>query len=261
MPLTVPEVAYIKQCLWNGETQASIAERVGLTQVTISRIKNGLQYPNVAWPDGSTGPMPRDAEHLAHVKRLKNRPPKTAELIELLQTHIKRRQDRRRQALIAAPHIPTLSTFDEEAEARKVQETVAKIVHGEEPALDTDAMWDAFLGPTQAQKETVIIEGGSDPDVLEGQDPILRWPEIKERYPQNRMVIAASVTEDPVLQRAVVLALEQTSKAMHDSPSFPTFVAEVAEAIRPLYSLVSPAETEQSEQPAEPAEQQTEEQE
>src|SRR5262252_8960729 len=57
--LTKQKARMIKKLLWEGFLQRDIALEFTVTQTTISRILNGLQYPEVPWPNGIVGAMPR----------------------------------------------------------------------------------------------------------------------------------------------------------------------------------------------------------
>ena len=52
------DVARIKSELYHGRRQTEIAEIVGCSQGSISRISRGEIYYHIPWPDGSIGPMP-----------------------------------------------------------------------------------------------------------------------------------------------------------------------------------------------------------
>lgn len=55
--LNFSSVVKIKKAIWAGETQSEVAQRFAVSQATISRIVQGEQWPDVKWPDGSTGEL------------------------------------------------------------------------------------------------------------------------------------------------------------------------------------------------------------
>ena len=56
--LTLDDATLIKRYLWDGIEQKVIAENMGISQSTVSRIRRGSMWPNAEWPDKSTGEMP-----------------------------------------------------------------------------------------------------------------------------------------------------------------------------------------------------------
>lgn len=54
------EAAGIKRALWDGYRQADVAAAFTTSAATVSRIATGRLYPDVPWPDGSTGVMSPD---------------------------------------------------------------------------------------------------------------------------------------------------------------------------------------------------------
>ena len=63
--LTNETVLMIKEMLWDGATQAQVAQAAGVTSPMISHIAMGRQRADVPWPDGSLGPMPPDRRRSA----------------------------------------------------------------------------------------------------------------------------------------------------------------------------------------------------
>lgn len=48
----------VKSLLWMGKAQSTVSAMTGVSQGTVSRIKNGYVHGDVPWPDGSVGRMP-----------------------------------------------------------------------------------------------------------------------------------------------------------------------------------------------------------
>lgn len=67
--LTPETVLEIKQKLWEGKPQAELAVEYAVTQTTISRILNGIQWSEIPWPDESTGSMSLQQRILVHRER------------------------------------------------------------------------------------------------------------------------------------------------------------------------------------------------
>ena len=58
--LTSLDIAVIKCLLWDGDTHLSIANRYKVSGVHIGKICRGIAYPDIEWPNGSTGSIPED---------------------------------------------------------------------------------------------------------------------------------------------------------------------------------------------------------
>ena len=78
--LTSLDIAAIKRLLWDGDTHLSIANRYKVTDVHIGKIYRGIAYPDIEWPDGSTGAIPEDKRRLGRPRTIKhtNSPPLTS---------------------------------------------------------------------------------------------------------------------------------------------------------------------------------------
>jgi len=57
--LTLQDIVGMKKSLWEGETHRVLSNRYGVSQTHISRIYKGEYYPQVEWPDGSSGGIPQ----------------------------------------------------------------------------------------------------------------------------------------------------------------------------------------------------------
>ena len=55
--LTTHQVTSMKARLWAGETHAVLALHFGCSQPLIKKIAQGQRWPEVEWPDGSTGAL------------------------------------------------------------------------------------------------------------------------------------------------------------------------------------------------------------
>lgn len=48
----------MKERIWEGDTATEVSKMFGLSALTVSRIRSGLAYEDVLWPDGTTGELP-----------------------------------------------------------------------------------------------------------------------------------------------------------------------------------------------------------
>ena len=62
--LTIAEISYIKEKIWQGFKHEDIAEHFLLDPSTISRIRTGKMFGHIPWLDGSIGPLPEDRERI-----------------------------------------------------------------------------------------------------------------------------------------------------------------------------------------------------
>lgn len=56
--LTTPKVKEIKQRIWEGQSQYTVAMDFAISQSQVSRIVSGSQWYEVAWPNGAPGAFP-----------------------------------------------------------------------------------------------------------------------------------------------------------------------------------------------------------
>ena len=90
--LTVADVVEIKERIWHGEKQRSIAEAFGVSQTTISNILRGYQWGEVRWPNGDVGHMPED--QWRKMKRQPGPKPRDTKDNELVQEVARRVRER-----------------------------------------------------------------------------------------------------------------------------------------------------------------------
>lgn len=68
--LTDEVAAEMKERIWEGATAPEVSKTYGISTLTVSRIRSGLAYEDVAWPDGSTGELaPYRVQALSKMRR------------------------------------------------------------------------------------------------------------------------------------------------------------------------------------------------
>ena len=164
-------VAQIKGMLWEGVSQVNIASLFRVSEVTISRIKSGRQRPDIMWPDGSYGPMPRDRV----AQLITNRPETAQEILKDPKSYVKHEQTEQ----------PPIE--DNKDEAREwITELGNKA--GEE-------MEDEFLQAISSDAEP----DASDPITADESEPVYYekedWDKILNENPENQLVILGQVDE------------------------------------------------------------------
>lgn len=67
------QVLIIKRLIYKGEKLEDIADKYEMSFRTISNIKRGVNWPNVKWPTGTTGAIPKKRALEITKERLKMR--------------------------------------------------------------------------------------------------------------------------------------------------------------------------------------------
>ncbi len=67
--VTKEKASLAKRMLFQGKAQTHVAAVLGVSQASISRLKSGHLYPEIAWPNGASGEIPiEDMRHSASLK-------------------------------------------------------------------------------------------------------------------------------------------------------------------------------------------------
>lgn len=101
MPFKISDVELViavKKDIWDGLTTYAVAAKHGLSQPSVWQVKSGYSYPEVPWPDGSTGELA--PARVVEIKRIRKDKRKNANRIGLNEA-----QEAYRQAAATAPRL------------------------------------------------------------------------------------------------------------------------------------------------------------
>ena len=199
--LTDPQILEIKRLLWEGAKQSEIAFIYNVTAVTISRIKQGTQPPDIIWPDGSRGPLPPE-----RVQQLKDRRPKT---FQQMVAEPEQSEPFAEQTPAAQPPV-----FVQTPEAHDIPQTPSPITVQEEPSWKDQIEEKADSAIEQMENELIMsMAHKHEPDKSDPPkkpDKVyyekVEWENVLKECPKNPLV--AYATNDEVFREAVCIVFK-----------------------------------------------------
>lgn len=187
----------IKRLIWAGYIQTRVAGLYGVSQTSISRIVNGEDFYDVAWPDGSTGelnPLRRRA-----LKGL-------------------------RHNLMHLPGSPE-EVDDDAGVTEIVRSSLAKAL-AESHSRDDDERLREALAMVAEGEVTEKVQTG---DAVEEETPRIPFTMILEKARKNRLVVAA--LKKPKKQKALELVFANIPMDQWDSEMAEKLVKDIERKI------------------------------
>lgn len=204
--LNLARATEIKALLWEGHRQEAIADHLGLSQTTISRILHGKQWTAAKWPDGSPGQMP------------------VAKVLDI--------QDKRAQAATMYFHQigdkdKKLSTQPSIQRRDEMRDRINQIAEEYEAEVEED------LHRTMTEVSAELREGQPDVDETKITDcDAMPWYDVLIKAPNNRIVIVADESGDYNLKLAIGIAFKALPKAEWKGNHVKTLINEIYQELQ-----------------------------
>lgn len=260
--ITTDTAQQVKDLLWRGRRQSEIAAILGVSQGLVSRIRKGLAFSDLPWPNGTSGPMPspshlpisRELDWSVDAKRyLSYQAEMQQRVLDVVNT---RRRDLGLDMIpSSAPEYadyiamePDDAAFESLRlnEARKAEDRRIACIMREFDEITIDEITEsrnraaqAILEATREDRTDEVIQESANPP----QYDKIEWAMVK-RSTAVPVVLEAMATNDVVLKESICILFKRLKTDLWGTAAVAREAHAIAERLRRYPQLVEKLEQE-----------------